>query len=136
MVIGTSRCAHVLRYLFCIRAGEPVLACQGVEPLDHRGGVRCSGDAQRSAERSPSNCLAEALLVRMQPRTPPGQVTCCVNGYGARAIPVAERYDPQQFDGQLSPPASHTRSHRTDKRFIGVTARVGNRSLTLDHGSV
>jgi len=75
------------------------------------------------------------LLVGMQPRTPTGKVTRCVNGDGGSAVPVVHSRYSEQFDGQLSPPASHTRPHRSDG-FVGATARMSRRSLALDHGSV
>ncbi|GAB4915784.1 hypothetical protein MAHJHV65_42710 [Mycobacterium avium subsp. hominissuis] len=59
----------------------------------------------------------------MQPRTPPRQVTGCVNDRGEFAVPGGHSHHAKQFDGQLSLPAPDTRSH-------------GSRRLTLDHGSV
>jgi len=75
------------------------------------------------------------VLVGMQPRTPPGQVARCVYGHDVLAVSIMRSRYSKQFGGQLSPSASHTRSHRADK-FVGVTARVSRRSLALDHGSV
>jgi hypothetical protein len=64
----------------------------------------------------------------MQPSTPPRQVTCCVNGHGAIAIPdVASNY-PKQFDGQLSLPAADARPYGS----IRISMRR-SRSLALDH---
>jgi len=71
----------------------------------------------------------------MQPRTPPGKITRCVNGDDTLAVPVAHSRYSKQLDGLLSPSASHARPHRSDT-FVGGTVRVSRRSLALDHGSV
>jgi hypothetical protein len=70
----------------------------------------------------------------MQPRTPPRQITRCVNGQDVFAIPAAHSDHSKQFDGQLSFPASDARPHWSDLE-VGASAR-GSRSLALDHGSV
>jgi len=69
----------------------------------------------------------------MQPCTPPGQITRSINGHGAGAVPVVDRDQTKQFDGQPSAPASDTRSHRADPGIGGASMR-GCRLLTLDHG--
>ncbi len=74
----------------------------------------------------------------MQPRTPTRKVTGRVNDHGAAAMTVtvvaAPGYHPKQIDGQLSLSAPDTRSHRTFDTAVHPCA--GNRTLTLDHGSV
>jgi hypothetical protein len=58
------------------RVGEPC------EMLDHRGGVRCTGDPQRPAERSPPNRRREAPVSGMQPGTPTRMATSGVHRDG------------------------------------------------------
>jgi len=53
----------VLRYLF-----SP--GWTSTEMLDHRGWVRCTGDAQRSTEGPPPQRCREATLIGVQPGTP------------------------------------------------------------------
>jgi hypothetical protein len=131
MVIGTSRCAHVLRYLFCCRADRGFTFS---EVLDHRGGVRRTGDAQRSCECPPPDCQVQTLLVGMQPCTPTGKTTRRVDDDGVNAISIVHGGHSNQFRGQLTRSASDTRSHRSQRAL--VLTRAGNRALALDHGSV
>jgi len=70
----------------------------------------------------------QTLLVRMQPRTPPRQVTCCVNGHGTAAIPAVHSNYPKQFDGQLSLSAADACPYGS----IRISMRR-SRSLALDH---
>ena len=72
----------------------------------------------------------QTLLVRVQPGTPPRQVTCCINGHGAIAIPVADSNHTKQLDGQLSLPAADARPYGSIR-----TSMRRSRSLALDHGS-
>ena len=131
MVIGTSRCAHVLRYLFCCRADRGFTLG---EVLDHRGGVRRTGDAQRSCERPPPNRHEQTFLVGMQPSTPTRKVTRRVDDDGVDAILLAHGDHSKQFRGQLTPSTSDTRPHRSTR--TAVLTRAGSRTRALDHGSV
>jgi hypothetical protein len=70
----------------------------------------------------------------MQPRTPPGQITRCVDRDGVIAISVVNSGHSKQFDGQPTFPASDTRTHWSLGTL--VQPRSGNRTLALDHGSV
>jgi hypothetical protein len=63
-----------------------------LDVLSGRGCVRWTGDPQRSAESSPPNRCAQALLGGMQPGTPSRQVTRCINGQGVFAVPVRHGY--------------------------------------------
>jgi hypothetical protein len=128
MVIGTSRCAHVL---CCLSVGWCSGRIRMLDALDHRCGIQCTGDAQRSGKSSPADCFCDALWNGMQPRTPPRQSTCWVNGDGIFAVPGRYSYHSKQFDGQLSLPASDARPYRS----FSTSMRRG-RSLALDHGLV
>jgi hypothetical protein len=70
----------------------------------------------------------------MQPSTPPGQVTRCVDDDGVIAISIVNSGHSKQFDSQPTLSASHARSHWSFGTFVLLGA--GNRSLALDHGSV
>ncbi|EUA54632.1 hypothetical protein I553_1266 [Mycobacterium xenopi 4042] len=65
---------------------------------------------------------------------PARKATRWVNDHGVFAVPGRHSDHAKQFDGQLSLSAADTRSHRP----IGapMPARIGRRSLALDHGSV
>jgi len=71
----------------------------------------------------------------VQPGTSPRQLSRCVNGHGALAIPAVRSHYTKQFDGQLSLPAADA---RTDRSFVDVcrVSHLSSRSLALDHGSV
>ena len=128
MVIGTSRCAHVL---CCLSVGWCSGHIHTLDVPDHRCGIQCTGDAQRSGKSSPPDCFCDALSNGMQPRTPPRQSTCWINGDGIFAVPGRHSYHSKQFDGQLSLPASDACPYRT----FSTSMRRG-RSLALDHGLV
>jgi hypothetical protein len=128
MVIGTSRCAHVL---CCLSVGWCSGRIHTLDVPDHRCGIQCTGDAQRSGECSPADCFCDALWNGMQPCTPPRQSTCWINGDGIFAVPGRRSYHSKQFDGQLSLPASDACPYRT----FSTSMRRG-RSLALDHGLV
>jgi hypothetical protein len=104
------------------------------EPLDHRGGVRRTGDAQRSNEGAPPDRNVQTLLVGMQPRTPPRQITRCIDRDGLRAVSVVNSGHSKQFDGQPTLPASDARTHWS--LGTSMQPRAGSRTLALDHGSV
>jgi hypothetical protein len=70
----------------------------------------------------------------VQPRTPPRQITRCINGNDVFVVPVWQHDHSQQFDGQLSSSATDARPHWSNL-VVGAFAR-GGRSLALDHGSV
>jgi hypothetical protein len=122
-------------FTVCSCSSLPVLLPGGrVEPLDHRGGVRRTGDAQRSCECPPPDCHVQALLVGVQPRTPPGKTTRCVDDDGLIAISISNSGHPKQLDGQLTLSASDARSHRPFRTL--VRPHAGNRTLALDHVSL
>ena len=77
----------------------------------------------------------QTLLVRVQPSAPPRQITCCVNGYGAIAIPVADSNHTKQPDGQLSFPAADARPYGSTRMTVRPFG-FGDRKFALDHGSV
>jgi hypothetical protein len=128
MVIGTSRCAHVL---CCLSVGWCAGFIHLLDVLDHRCCIQCAGDAQRSSKSSPPDCFSGALWNGMQPRTPPRQSTCWVGGHDIVAVPGRHSYHSEQFDGQLSLTATDTCPHRS----CSTSMRRG-RSLALDHGLV
>ena len=97
--------------------------------LDHRGWVRCTGDAQRSTEGPPPQRCREATLIGVQPGTPARVRACCINGDGNWTVPRRHGHHSEQFDGQLSLPAADARSHRRG-------ACVSGQTLALDHRSV
>ena len=99
------------------------------EMLDHRGGVRCTGDAQRSGEGVPSGRHREATVIGMQPGTPARTTTCGVHRDGHVTVPRRHRHHPEQFDSQLSLPATDAHAHRSGACLRG-------RTFALDHGSV
>jgi hypothetical protein len=84
-----------------------------VDVLDGRGYIRWTGDAQRSAESSPPDRCAQALLVGMQPGTPPRQITRSIDGHGKLTVPCRHSHHAKQFDGQLSSPAPDAGPHRS-----------------------
>ena len=98
------------------------------EMLDHRGGVRCTGDAQRSAECSPSNRRRKAPIVGMQPGTP-ARMGTCGDRDGRLAVLRRHRHHPEQFDSQLSLPATNAHPIRSG-------ACLSGRTVALYHGSV
>ena len=127
MVIGTSRCAHdsSLPVLFTV-------VPEHCEVLVHRGCVRGSGDAQRSAESSPPDRCCQAPIVGMQPRTPPWVRARGVNGDGMVTVPRGHRHHPEQFDGQPSFPAADAGSHRSRCVAQQPNSRAGSH-ISLRH---
>ena len=99
------------------------------EVLDHRGGVRCTGDAQRSAEGVPPDRRRQTADVGMQPGTPARVGACGIHRDGRVTVLRRYRHHPEQFDSQLSLPAADAHAHRSG-------ACVSDRGFALDHGSV
>jgi hypothetical protein len=114
----------------CSVAGRS--GAQELYVLDHRGCVRCTGDAQRFGESPPPVCLLRALRPGMQPCTPPRQAIACVNDYGEFAVPVRHSHHSKQLDGQLSLPAPDTCPYGSTR--MTVRLGFGSRKFTLDHG--
>ena len=77
----------------------------------------------------PDRCR-KALINGVQPGTPARAETRCVDGDGRLTVFRRYGYYSEQFDSQLSLPATDTRPYRTSG------GRLSGRFLTLDHGSL
>ena len=109
MVIGTSRCAHVLRYLFCCRVGRAarVRECSTTAEVSGEPVMR---NARTNARRRIAACRHCWSGCSHAPR--PGRLPA-VSTVTAHSPFPSDSDHPKQFDGQLSFPASHTRPHRS-----------------------
>ena len=98
------------------------------EVLDHRGGVRCTGDAQRSAEA----CRRTAAVHsgRRDATTHPGPVGTCLVSTETAGRPFPPVPPPS---GAVRQPTARQPMH---VRTGGASRRSGPGTLALDHGSV